>query len=834
MKINLFAPVTAAADKAEADQGSIEITNGFVDMVSGKPTIKTRPGLREVHATRSGTRTSLYWWEAKRMLIIATGDRIYAKPSKKGALVDITPDNSDDRFSAGVRVFFSADEYGVTMSVGLFMLWWGGNLTKKAQRITDNSAPFAITSLTYLKGYTIASILNTQLFAYAVYGPTDPRTSPPPWSPLYQSASASPDDILCLSAGWEELFVLGRESAQSHYASGDSTVPFPPLNGSVVETGIMNSEVLQKLGNSWLFYTPHKQVVQVQGRTPTIISKPVEKLLRKLAYFDKVHSFTLFNRFYVLNFYSDNKTLVYDIETGLWYQWNNWNETYTTYERFRGCSAAHAKAWGQQFIGDFEGNLYEMSYEVTHDNLQPIRMRVRSAYLDHGTSERKFSTDLSVRLRRGEIATTIYGENPKRNFEETWTVTKDLGQVIFGIFHASNGYTYVTGTTKIWRTLDMVNFEECTLVGTILGGFGTLSEASGKRIVTNDYRAIWVSTDGLTFTRTTLENPVGHYVWFVAHAAFANPGEPFVYSLRPNNDGTAYYIRVYNLDTMTMVADNSVIKPTPATPTNDTSTCKSIDGSTGLMVVDYAGFGASNPGYGVLCRCSGGEVGFQTRVTGGITPRVAIVVQRDKLVRVALLGIKAGTFNKYMHTLVSRDMCKSWSELTPSELHLYDAASTRISGGISLNDDESMVIGWTYPGNSLYIVDTEGNILSSTFSMVSGVGEPREFTRVGGTVYVAMANNALGRIMQLGSTARELIPNTPNFPRKLLIRWRNDGKSAWSNYRELNLGETGDYEIVRRIQGLGQYRSRQYEIVSYTAVPITLTGAEENVTTSNP
>lgn len=130
MKINLFAPVTAAADRAEADQGSIEITNGFVDMVSGQPTIKTRPGLREVHATRSGTRTSLYWWEAKRMLIIATGDRIYAKPSKKGALVDITPDNADDRFSAGVRVFFSADEYGVTMSVGLFMLWWGGNLTK--------------------------------------------------------------------------------------------------------------------------------------------------------------------------------------------------------------------------------------------------------------------------------------------------------------------------------------------------------------------------------------------------------------------------------------------------------------------------------------------------------------------------------------------------------------------------------------------------------------------------------------------------------------------------------------------------------------------------------
>jgi len=33
---------------------------------------------------------------------------------------------------------------------------------------------------------------------------------------------------------------------------------------------------------------------------------------------------------------------------------------------------------------------------------------------------------------------------------------------------------------------------------------------------------------------------------------------------------------------------------------------------------------------------------------------------------------------------------------------------------------------------------------------------------------------------------------------------------------------------------MGQYRTRQYEIVSYTGGPITMTGAEENVTTTNP
>ena len=355
----------------------------------------------------------------------------------------------------------------------------------------------------------------------------------------------------------------------------------------------------------------------------------------------------------------------------------------------------------------------------------------------------------------------------------------------------------------------MVNFEECTLVGTVLGSFGTLSKPLEKRIVTNDYRAIWVSTDGLTFTRTTLESPVGNYVWSVAYAAFANPGEPFVYSLRANSDGTAYYIRVYDLDTMTMVADNSVIKPTPSIATGDASICKSIDGSTGLMVVNYVPLGGGNPEYVVLCRCSGGEVGFQTCATGTRTSHVAIVVQRDQVIHVAFPKILDGTSNQYLYVLTSEDMCQTWSDLMQNNVFLEIFPQARISGVILLNDDESMVTGQDWLRNLLYIMDTEGNILSSTFSGVYIVYEPKESTRVGGTFYVAMADNPCGRIMQLRSTARGSIPNTPNFPRKLLIRWRNDGKSAWTNYRELSLGEIGDYEIVRYIRGLGQYKSRQ-------------------------
>lgn len=64
---------------------------------------------------------------------------------------------------------------------------------------------------------------------------------------------------------------------------------------------------------------------------------------------------------------------------------------------------------------------------------------------------------------------------------------------------------------------------------------------------------------------------------------------------------------------------------------------------------------------------------------------------------------------------------------------------------------------------------------------------------------------------------------------KLLIRYRNDGKPNWSNYREVSLGKLGDTEIFKRISGLGSYRNRQYEIVCTSGVPLTIAGLEEDV-----
>lgn len=60
----------------------------------------------------------------------------------------------------------------------------------------------------------------------------------------------------------------------------------------------------------------------------------------------------------------------------------------------------------------------------------------------------------------------------------------------------------------------------------------------------------------------------------------------------------------------------------------------------------------------------------------------------------------------------------------------------------------------------------------------------------------------------------------------LTVRWRDDGQEAWSNPRQISLGDVTDQICVRRINQLGRYQTRQWEF-SVSNSPAVIIGAEE-------
>lgn len=48
-------------------------------------------------------------------------------------------------------------------------------------------------------------------------------------------------------------------------------------------------------------------------------------------------------------------------------------------------------------------------------------------------------------------------------------------------------------------------------------------------------------------------------------------------------------------------------------------------------------------------------------------------------------------------------------------------------------------------------------------------------------------------------------------PATLMVRWRDDGRSEWSNFMEMQLAPVGDRDFLSKNNRFGMYRSRQYE-----------------------
>jgi len=397
-RLNLISPIFPGGDKSEISQGSIDVINAYVEFSGNEAFFRLRPGLSEAYSTGQTGKVYLFWWETRGYLIACVNRRILVKITKVRNWIDITPVNSCDSLPYNGYVFFSADEYGVTMCAGRHMLWWGGDVSQKAQRITQVNQ--SVTALTYLKGYTIASLQNTQNFITATYGPTDNRSQPPTWNPLFLTASSQPDNIITLSSGWEELFILGRDSTESHYATGNSEIPFQLLNGSVGEIGIVNNRCLAKIANSYVFVTPNKEIVRMNGRTAEVISRPINDQLQGFNV-DRSEAFAMFNRFYVVTFTKDDVTFVFDTVTNLWYKWLSWNTEQDKYNRFPGVSCVNAKSWGQQIVGGQDGQVYVANYAENTDAGNVIRLEITTANIDYGTLKRKFPQNLTFRLKRG-------------------------------------------------------------------------------------------------------------------------------------------------------------------------------------------------------------------------------------------------------------------------------------------------------------------------------------------------------------------------------------------------------------------------------------------------
>lgn len=185
------------------------------------------------------------------------------------------------------------------------------------------------------------------------------------------TAESDPDNLVAVETNHRWLWLLGEKTIQVYYNEGLGDFPFLPLNDIVIERGLGARFSVAKEDNTLFFLADDLLFHRFVDFTPKIISTPA--IATKVAGYTASACVGQFmdvegHKFYIASF--PEATLVYDLTTGLWAEWETSGGVWT--------GRMVIKAFGETLVGDrANGKIYSASPDVYTDAGTDVISRVR-------------------------------------------------------------------------------------------------------------------------------------------------------------------------------------------------------------------------------------------------------------------------------------------------------------------------------------------------------------------------------------------------------------------------------------------------------------------------
>jgi hypothetical protein len=195
------------------------------------------------------------------------------------------------------------------------------------------------------------------------------------WDPTQVAQrTAAADPWIAMAVVHREIVLMGTESSEFWYNAGASPFPFAPIQGALVQQGIVGSFAWGIL-NSVLIWVSrsidgHAMVHRAESYNAVRLSDhSVEFALDAAADVSDCISFTYQmqgHAFVAFVFAGAEQTWVYDAASGLWHERGYWNSMQFKFEALR--YQFHCFAFDKHLVGDRStGDIYELTDEVATD-----------------------------------------------------------------------------------------------------------------------------------------------------------------------------------------------------------------------------------------------------------------------------------------------------------------------------------------------------------------------------------------------------------------------------------------------------------------------------------
>ncbi len=394
-------PINLGLNKALDEVGLRGYAAALQDcIVDEEGNVHRRPGLTSL--CDLGTNAAidgLYWWPEQEWAIAISDGETYKITDNSGTNSQI----SGDSFQAGTRVIFG--NYGTALYAAngakILKIPNSGNVAE----IGDADAPTAVTHPVVLDTYLLANEVDSEKCHYSKVG------DPDDWPGDFVSAEAKTDTLLAQITANLELYLLGKRTLEVW--RNDGSTPFVRELQGYIETGTIAAYSFALCGGVLYWLDNERNVVRMtpDSRTPQVISVTMNKYIQGFSTVsDALGDYIVIGGrpYYVLNFPTEEKTLVWDIINSKWYEWGYWDSVNAEYENWLANCYCLAESWNLALVGDrTTGKVYKLDTTVYDDDGDTLRTLIRTPHLGYeAESVRKISHKLTFRVKRTNVVDT--------------------------------------------------------------------------------------------------------------------------------------------------------------------------------------------------------------------------------------------------------------------------------------------------------------------------------------------------------------------------------------------------------------------------------------------
>lgn len=398
--VPIFGPVYRNVDGVECNDVCELLVDGYLSELGA--TVR-RPGLDtwlDLGVASPAAVDGLYWWPQKACAIAVCGGRPF-KLTFPSRVPTATALSASSPLNERIRPTFCTDGTYVFMANGGRIYYSDG--TALAAAIADADAPTEVSHVAFMDGYLIANWLDSNKWSFA------DLDTPLSWDAAnYFNAAGDADYVKALFCHNREIVLVGQATTERWENTGDATVRFARVANGFMEAGCLAPSSLIKTEDAFYWLDQSRRIVKWSGGKLEGISTPYDKEIAGysspqdcLGDYIKIDG----KPFLLFQFLGDQKCLVCNLANDPpdWCQWQNWNSTAGEYRRLKLGCYCWCPDWGVHLVGSPDSSvIYAMSPDYYDDDGEEIRLLRRSGHIDYGTTKRKVSRELRLRLKRGK------------------------------------------------------------------------------------------------------------------------------------------------------------------------------------------------------------------------------------------------------------------------------------------------------------------------------------------------------------------------------------------------------------------------------------------------